>query len=246
MKHRNRNGRQGAVALLAVLTLLLGLLAGCGEQTNTVQQPDVPAVSGDKEPSPAQPGSDPEEEPEGAEPEDTKTGDDAPEDAGPGDTETAAPADPDPDTDTGEPASPPPADPEPEEAEPVNTPPEEPEPAAPEEPEPNEAVPEDGTYTAAVTLEGGTGRASVESPAKLRCENGQFWATIVWSSSNYDYMKVDGVRYDLISTEGNSTFEIPVAAFDQKLDVIADTVAMSTPHEVEYTLFFDSSTLTKE
>ncbi len=102
-------------------------------------------------------------------------------------------------------------------------------------------------HTAAVTLEGGTGRAKVESPAALRCENGRFWATIVWSSSNFDYMKVDGEKYELISEPGgNSTFEIPVAAFDQKLDVIADTVAMSEPHEVEYTLLFDSATLQKQ
>lgn len=248
MKHRNHTGRWGVIALLIVLTLSLGLLAGCGGQTNNAQQSDVPAASGDKEPSPAQTGKETEEpdapepenvemeDPDASEPEDTE-----PEDVAPGETRTTAP-----DTDTEEPAAPPPADPEPEEAEPANTQPADPEPAAPEEPAPTEAVPEDGNYTAAVTLEGGTGRASVESPAKLRCENGQFWATIVWSSSNYDYMKVDGVRYDLISTEGNSTFEIPVAAFDQKLDVIADTVAMSTPHEVEYTLFFDSSTLARE
>ncbi|MFR6378865.1 MAG: hypothetical protein ACLUNZ_02580 [Evtepia sp.] len=35
-------------------------------------------------------------------------------------------------------------------------------------------------------------------------------ATIEWSSSNYDYMKVDDVQYDPVNTEGNSTFEIPV------------------------------------
>ena len=44
----------------------------------------------------------------------------------------------------------------------------------------------DGDYTAAVTLEGGSGRASVQSPAKIHVENGQATATIVWSSSNYD------------------------------------------------------------
>ena len=107
-------------------------------------------------------------------------------------------------------------------------------------------MPEDGIYTANVTLEGGTGRASVESPAFLRCEDGKFWATIVWSSSNFDYMKVDGERYDLLNDGGNSTFEIPVAEFDRKLDVIADTVAMSEPHEVEYTLLFDSASLQKQ
>jgi len=96
----------------------------------------------------------------------------------------------------------------------------------------------------AVTLEGGTGRAKVESPAALRCENGRFWATIVWSSSNFDYMKVDGERYGLISEPGsNSTFEIPVSAFDAPLPVIADTVAMSEPHEVEYTLTFDYASM---
>ena len=98
-----------------------------------------------------------------------------------------------------------------------------------------------------MTLEGGTGRASVASPAALRCENGRFWATLVWSSPNFDYMKVDGERYGLISEPGsNSTFEIPVSAFDAPLPVIADTVAMSEPHEVEYTLCFDSSTLQKQ
>ena len=33
-------------------------------------------------------------------------------------------------------------------------------------------------------------------------------------------------------------FQIPVEAFDQDIAVIADTVAMSKPHEVEYTLNF--------
>ena len=74
---------------------------------------------------------------------------------------------------------------------------------------------------------------------------GKFWAVMVWSSPYFDYMKVDGVKYEQINTEGKSMFEIPVTAFDQKLDVIADTVAMSEPHEVEYTLKFDSSTLQK-
>lgn len=101
----------------------------------------------------------------------------------------------------------------------------------------------DGQYTAEVTLEGGSGRASVESPVALRIENGQAYATIIWSSSNYDYMKVDDVQYDLVNTEGNSTFEIPVGAFDKKLEVIADTVAMSQPYEIEYTLYFDSTTI---
>ena len=102
---------------------------------------------------------------------------------------------------------------------------------------------EDGSYTVAVRLEGGSGRASVESPAALRVEDGRAFAVIIWSSSNYDYMKVDGEKFDLIHTEGNSSFEIPVSAFDWKMPVIADTIAMSEPHEVEYTLVFNSTTI---
>ena len=104
-------------------------------------------------------------------------------------------------------------------------------------------APADGTYTCAVTLEGGSGRATVESPAALTVADGTLTATIVWSSPNYDYMLIDGEKYLPINTEGNSTFEIPVAALDTALAVTADTVAMSTPHEIDYTLTFDSATL---
>lgn len=105
---------------------------------------------------------------------------------------------------------------------------------------------EDGTYTAEVTLEGGSGRASIESPATLTVKDGKATASIVWSSPNYDYMIVDGKKLLPVNTEGNSVFEIPVASFDTALDVIADTVAMSKPHEIEYKITFDSSTIKAE
>ena len=101
----------------------------------------------------------------------------------------------------------------------------------------------DGTYQVAVTLEGGSGRASVTSPTKLVIADGKATATIEWSSSNYDYMKVDDVQYDPVNTEGNSTFEITITGFDAPIAVVADTTAMSTPHEIEYTLTFDSASL---
>ena len=104
-------------------------------------------------------------------------------------------------------------------------------------------IPADGSYTCAVTLEGGSGRATVESPAALTVADGIMTATIVWSSPNYDYMLVDGEKYLPVNADGNSTFEIPVAALDAALAVTADTVAMSTPHEIDYTLTFDSATL---
>lgn len=105
----------------------------------------------------------------------------------------------------------------------------------------------DGEYTVEVTLEGGSGKASVSSPAQLTIENGQAYAVIIWSSPNYDYMKVDDVQYDLANEElglqGNSAFKIPVSGFDWKMAVKADTIAMSEPHEIDYTLYFDSSTI---
>ena len=101
-------------------------------------------------------------------------------------------------------------------------------------------TPADGSYTCEVTLEGGSGRATVDSPAVLTVADGKMTATIVWSSPNYDYMIVDGEKYLPTNTEGNSTFEIPVSALGVPLSVVADTVAMSTPHEIEYTLTFSA------
>ena len=104
---------------------------------------------------------------------------------------------------------------------------------------------EDGTYETDVTLTGGSGRASVESPAKVEIKDKEATATIIWSSPNYDYMIVDGEKYEPVNKDGNSTFEIPVTVFDAEMEVTADTVAMSTPHEIEYTLNFDSSSMKK-
>lgn len=102
----------------------------------------------------------------------------------------------------------------------------------------------DGTYQADVTLEGGSGRASVQSPAQMTVENGKVTATIVWSSSNYDYMKVDDIRYDAVIENDQSVFTIPVTCFDWKMAVVADTIAMSQPHEIDYALRFDSASIT--
>ena len=98
----------------------------------------------------------------------------------------------------------------------------------------------DGEYQARVTLAGGSGKATVESPAKILSKDGKCHVVLVWSSKNYDYMIVDGEKYLNEAAEGeNSVFTIPVPAFGEEFTVIGDTVAMSTPHEIEYTLFID-------
>lgn len=105
------------------------------------------------------------------------------------------------------------------------------------------SIVEDGTYTIELTIEGGSGRASIQSPAQITVTDGAATATLEWSSPNYDYMLVNGEKYLPVNTEGNSVFEVPVEALDAPLTMIGDTVAMSTPHEVEYTVTFHSETL---
>ncbi len=103
----------------------------------------------------------------------------------------------------------------------------------------------DGEYTVEVKLEGGSGRASVQSPAELTVKDGNTLAKIVWSSDKYDKMAVNGTEYAPEIVDGHSVFEIPVTGFDYNMPVSAETTAMSEPHMIDYTLRFDSSTVKK-
>ncbi|MBQ9006138.1 MAG: hypothetical protein IJ092_07165 [Atopobiaceae bacterium] len=100
---------------------------------------------------------------------------------------------------------------------------------------------EDGTYLVDVSMEGGSGKASVSSPAKVSVKEGKAAAEIEWSSPNYDYMVVAGKTYLPINEGGNSVFLIPLLSIDEPFDVVGDTTAMSKPHEVAYRLAFDSA-----
>lgn len=100
--------------------------------------------------------------------------------------------------------------------------------------------PMDGEYTINVALEGGSGRASVQSPAELTVQNGQMTVKIVWSSKNYDLMVVDGQEYTPTYENELSCFTIPVSALGTPLPVQAETTAMSQPHMIDYTLTFSS------
>lgn len=95
---------------------------------------------------------------------------------------------------------------------------------------------QDGTYQVELLLEGGSGRSGVQSPGELTVQNGKMTVTLIWSSSNYDYMMVKGEKYLPVTLEPGSTFQIPVEKLGESFPVLADTTAMSTPHEVEYTL----------
>ncbi|MCR5844998.1 MAG: hypothetical protein K6G78_00300 [bacterium] len=101
---------------------------------------------------------------------------------------------------------------------------------------------EDGTYTMDVEFAGGSGKASINSPAKLTVKDKCASAELEWSSDGYDYLVVNGYKYPKTNTEGNSKFEIPVLCYDKPMDIIGDTTKMSTPHEIDYTLTFKKDT----
>lgn len=98
-----------------------------------------------------------------------------------------------------------------------------------------------GEYSIPVALEGGSGRGGVESPAAVVVAPDGNRVALRWSSPFYDYMIVDGTRYDATVVDKRSVFEFPVPDLSAPLAVVADSVAMSRPHEIEYTLRFDLS-----
>ncbi len=102
----------------------------------------------------------------------------------------------------------------------------------------------DGSYWIRVSMTGGSGRASISSPTGFYVKDGQATADIHWSSASYDYMKLDGVRYNAFTdAAGHSAMTIPVSTLDTAIPVLADTTAMSKPYEIEYKLSFDGSAL---
>ena len=65
----------------------------------------------------------------------------------------------------------------------------------------------DGRYAVDVVLSGGSGKASVESPTLLEVKDGKYFAQITWSSSNYDYMIVEGETYYNENADGGNRSE---------------------------------------
>lgn len=102
---------------------------------------------------------------------------------------------------------------------------------------------EDGEYVIDALLQGGSGKASISSPAVLTVEDGKASLEVIFSSPNYDYMIVGDEKYEPVNEEGNSTFIIPVDGFDYSMPVTADTTAMSKPHEIDYTIQLDSASI---
>lgn len=94
----------------------------------------------------------------------------------------------------------------------------------------------DGVYTPdQFSWSGGTGKVSI-SCDKITIKNGQAYATIVFSSGHYSYVKANGNIYYGTNTGSTSTFVIPVQ-LNKNNTIIGMTTAMSAAHEVAYNLF---------
>ncbi len=116
---------------------------------------------------------------------------------------------------------------------------------------------------ASAQLQGGSGKAFVETPCPVYKKEGTLCALITWSSDHYDYMIVGGEKLLPVNTEGNAQFMVPLGSLEEiageaagaesggaemlpdalsgtsfEIGVQADTTAMSTPHLIDYTLSF--------
>lgn len=105
---------------------------------------------------------------------------------------------------------------------------------------------ENGIYYIDLTTEGGSGKAYIASPAKVTVKDGKMTAELVWSSPNYDYMEIGGIGYSPVNKSGNSIFEVAIDALDTDIPAKAETIAMSKPHMIDYTLHFNSSAIKSE
>lgn len=103
----------------------------------------------------------------------------------------------------------------------------------------------DGEYKSEITLEGGTGRTTIQSPANVYIENGVVTAEIIWSSPNYDLMIIGDKEYKSISNDGHSLFLVEIPSLDTPLEIKAETVAMSTPHLIDYTITVSGAEILK-
>lgn len=87
------------------------------------------------------------------------------------------------------------------------------------------------------SFSGGTGKVTIDCPI-VRVRDGRATAVLAFSSPKYTWVKVDGVEYDGLTTESSSQFEVPVQ-LNADMRISAQTIAMSQPHEVEYTIRVD-------
>lgn len=94
----------------------------------------------------------------------------------------------------------------------------------------------DGVYTPdRFSWSGGTGKVKITCN-KVTIQNGQAYATLVFDSDHYQYVKADGKTYYTTKGGGMATVVIPIA-LNQNNTILGMTDKMSVAHEIAYTIF---------
>lgn len=94
----------------------------------------------------------------------------------------------------------------------------------------------DGVYTPdRFSWSGGTGKVKITCN-KVTIQNGQAYATLVFDSDHYQYVKTNGKTYYTTKGGGMATVVIPVA-LNENNTILAMTDKMSVAHEIAYTIF---------
>ena len=101
-----------------------------------------------------------------------------------------------------------------------------------------------GSYSLEGELKGGSGKAHFDGPLFLTVEEEGSFLTFTMSSPYYDYVIVEGERFEPLEPDGNSTFRVPFERLNEDFLFTADTTAMSEPHEIDYSVRIDLEALT--
>jgi hypothetical protein len=109
---------------------------------------------------------------------------------------------------------------------------------------PEEAGLRIGSYSLKGELTGGSGKAHFDGPLLLTVEEEGSFLTFTMSSPYYDYVIVEGERFEPLEPDGNSTFRVPFERLNEDFLFTADTTAMSEPHEIDYSVRIDLEALT--
>jgi hypothetical protein len=102
----------------------------------------------------------------------------------------------------------------------------------------------EGNYSFEGELAGGSGKAHFDGPLLLTVEEDGCFLTFTMSSPFYDYVLVNGERFEPLERDGNSTFRVPLVMLNEDFLFTADTTAMSEPHEIDYSVRIDLDMLT--
>ena len=103
---------------------------------------------------------------------------------------------------------------------------------------------EEGFAPDGFSFSGGTGRVTLSCP-ELYMDGEQAWAAVVFSSPRYTYVKTEGTEYPTVCDEHTSRAVIPVP-LNRSFEIQAQTTAMSTPHEITYTLYIRVDALAED